>query len=344
MKQKRRTPVLKLKGAQRFSLDANELVKIHDLMLKARILEERLIKMYKQSDGYFWIGGPGEEAFNVPLGLQVDKGEGLDHDFLHLHYRSSAILLAMGILEPMDAVRMMKNTATDPFSGGRNFINHFSFKRFNVAPISSPIEVQYAQAIGTGIAHRRHGGTGLTIVNGGDAGSAEGEFASCLIWSSRPQFELPILIIVMNNGWGISTHASTQHGERTIADRAKAFGIQTAVIDGNDVETSYQTIRDAMQYIRTERRPFFIEARVSRLYGHSSASGANFVSEEKDALAEFEKKLVSGDILSPGMIAETRQKYEEEMLELWKRVKEEPMPDPATIYDHTYFGQKGRYW
>src|SRR5215210_3544085 len=64
-------------------------LRLHDLMLRSRVLEDRLITMYKQGDGYFWIGGPGEEAFNVPLGLLVDQGQGVDHDFLHLHYRSS---------------------------------------------------------------------------------------------------------------------------------------------------------------------------------------------------------------------------------------------------------------
>src|SRR3954471_3373139 len=79
-----------------FKLEPELLIQIHDKMVKARVLEERLIRMYKQSDGYFWIGGPGEEAFNVPLGLMIKKGQGLDNDYLHLHYRSGAILTAMG--------------------------------------------------------------------------------------------------------------------------------------------------------------------------------------------------------------------------------------------------------
>src|SRR5579885_2113528 len=84
-------------------LGADRLLKIHELMVRARLLEERLIKMSKGGDGFFWIGGPGEEAFNVPLGLQVKKGNGVNHDFLHLHYRSSAIVLAMGA-QPIDSI------------------------------------------------------------------------------------------------------------------------------------------------------------------------------------------------------------------------------------------------
>src|SRR5262245_54865802 len=82
-------------------------VAIYQHMLRSRLLEERLITMYKQGEGFFWIGGPGEEAFNVPLGLLVDKGQGLDHDYLHLHYRSSGTLLAMGA-DPIDSIRQLR--------------------------------------------------------------------------------------------------------------------------------------------------------------------------------------------------------------------------------------------
>ena len=270
---------------------------MHDLMVQARVLEERLIQMYKSGHGYFWIGGPGEEAFNVSLGLLMKKGQGLDYDYLHAHYRQSATLLALGE-NPIGALRQMKNTATDPYSGGRNFAGHFSRREWNIAPVSSPIEVQYAIAPGTARAQKRHGGKGLTIVQGGDAGTAEGDFATCLIWASRPGFELPMLIIVTNNQYGISTPAGTQHGERHIADRGKAFGMKTGVIDGNDPELAYAGIKDAMDYVRKERKPFVLEAMVSRLYGHSSSSGANYVTEEADCITQFEKKLEQAGHLS----------------------------------------------
>jgi 2-oxoisovalerate dehydrogenase E1 component alpha subunit len=328
-----------------FRLDVKTLLQIHDHMVKARCLEEREIRMYKQNDGYFWIGGPGEEAFQIPLGMQVQKGEGKDYDYLHLHYRSSGILTAMGILEPIDAFRQMKNTANDPFSGGRNFANHFSFRRYNVPPIASTIETQYATAIGSGIAQKAHGGTGITIVNGGDAGTAEGEFSSCLVWASREDAELPILIIVANNEFGISTPYKGQHPKgKQISDIARGYGIPAVTIDGNDVETSWFAIKEAMDYIRTERKPYFIECKVSRLYGHSSASGCNFRPDELDCLVEFEKKLEKAGILSRKEMDLLRKQYEEEFLAISKQVREEPLPDPSTIYDHTFYGQKGRYW
>jgi 2-oxoisovalerate dehydrogenase E1 component alpha subunit len=313
------------------------------MMVKARVLEERLIRMYKQSDGYFWIGGPGEEAFNIPLGLQIHKGQGLDYDFMHFHYRSLAIMTALG-MEPVDAMRQMKNTVNDPFSGGRNFGNHFSARKWNVVPVTSTIETQYQTAIGTGIAHRRHGGKGITIVNGGDAGTAEGDFASCLVWASRKGQELPILMIVTNNQWGISTQFDGQHGETQISDRGKAFNIRSRTINGNDVEESWTAIQEAMEYVRKERKPYLLEARVSRLYGHSSATGCNYVSEEMDCLTTFESKLEAAGVLSRKEMDSIRERYVQEFLEISQKVKQEPLPEPSTIYDHVYYGQKGRYW
>ncbi len=323
-------------------LEPSELLRMHEIMVVSRALEERLIRMQRQGQGYFWIGGPGEEAFNTALGLLVDKGEGLDHDYLHLHYRSSATLTAMGA-PPLDALRQMHTTVTDPYSGGRNFVGHFAVREWNVVPVSSPIEVQYSVSIGTGLAQRRHGGRGITIVQGGDAGTAEGDFASCLIWASRPGAELPMLIIVTNNQWGISTPAATQHGEQHISDRGKAFGMRTAIVDGNDVEASYFAMKEAMEYVRTERKPFLLEAYVSRLYGHSSSSGSNRVEDEVDCLDVIEATLARAGLRSLEESAALREAKAAEMAELAKQALSEPQPAPETIWDHVFVedGAKG---
>ncbi len=232
------SPVVHVENGKEERLTPELLVQMHSHMVMARVLEERMIRMYKQGDGYFWIGGPGEEALNVPLGMLVHKGQGPEYDYLHLHYRSSATVLAMGA-DPVDSLRQMKNTKSDPYSGGRNFCNHYSMRKWNVVPVSSPIEVQFSMAPGTAIANKRAGGKGITIVQGGDAGTAEGDFATCLVWSSRPENPLPVLMIVANNQWGISTAAAGQHGEKRVSDRGKAFGIECASFDAQDPEVSY---------------------------------------------------------------------------------------------------------
>lgn len=322
-------------GAAALPLPKDLLVRMHELMVEARALEERLIQMYKQGHGYFWIGGPGEEAFNVPLGLLMKRGQGPDYDYLHAHYRQSGTVLALGE-EPIGALRQMKNTASDPYSAGRNFAGHFSKRAWNIVPVSSPIEVQYAMAPGTAWVQKRHGGDGITIVTGGDAGTAEGDFASCLIWSSRPGNELPILIVVTNNQWGISTSAAGQHSEQHIADRGKAFGIRSKTIDGNDPVTAYLELQEAMAYVRKERKPFLMEAMVSRLYGHSSASGANFVSNEADCLQSYETYLEQHGVLARADMDALRKKWVDALAEQYRQVREEPLPEGETIWKHIF--------
>ena len=315
-------------------LPAELALRVYDLMLRSRLLEKRLITMYKQGDGFFWIGGPGEEAFNVPLGLLANKGQGLQDDYLHLHYRSSATLLAMGA-DPVDSLRQMKNTATDPYSKGRNFAGHYSVRKWNVVPVTSPIEIQYSIAIGTARA-QREGSKGITIVQGGDAGTAEGDFATALVWSSRKGNELPLLMIVTNNRWGISTSYAGQHGYDQISERGRAFGMPVTVVDGNDPEASYAALTKAIDYVRTERKPYLLEAMVSRLRGHSSASGANLVKGEVDCVTEFENRLEERRLMTRAQIDQLRKQYTQELLEASQKVLEEPMPTPESAFDYVF--------
>ncbi len=349
----------------RLELPKELLLKMHDLMVKTRALEERLIKVYRAGDSFFWIGGPGEEAFGVPLGLLIHKGQGPEYDMLHLHYRCTPTLIAMGMTME-DSLRLMMNRSTDPSTGGRNFCNHYCFPQWNLLPVSSPIEVQYGMAIGTAVVQRRRnfqagrGSSeaakkgaagkatnttvkGISIITGGDAGTAEGDFASCLVWASRPGFELPMFITVQNNKWGISTGYDGQHGEKYIADRGKAFGIRTAVFNGNDPIETYLGIQTEMEYIRRTGKPVLAEFRVSRLYGHSSATGGNR-EVDVDPVELFEKRLVDNKVLTVDAAKAIWKNYEDEGRRAADVVRQEPVPTAASIWDHTYVNNENADW
>ncbi len=324
-----------------------KLLELHDLMVRSRVLEDRLIKIYRSGEAFFWIGSPGEEAFGVPLGLLTKNGRGPSYDYLHLHYRGTPTLIAMG-MPFIDSIRLMMNRVTDPSTGGRNFCNHYCYPDWNVVPVSSPIEVQYIQALGTAhvqAQYKKEGKDwGITVVTGGDAGTAEGDFASCLVWASRKGHELPMLITVTNNWWGISTSYEGQHGESAIADRAKAFGIRSRVINGNDPIESYLALQEEIEYIRKTGKPSFVEARVSRLNGHSSASGANKVESEVDATKDFEKKLIEKGLITPAQVETKWKSYEDECFQIQTQVRGEAPPSPDSIWEHTFVAGSEPDW
>lgn len=324
-------------------LNSKVVIQMLDLMIKSRVLEERLIKIYRAGESFFWIGGPGEEAWGVPLGMLARVGKGLDFDFMHLHYRCTPTVLAMGV-SMLDSIRLMTNRATDPSTGGRNFSNHYAFPEMNIAPVTSPLEVQYPIACGTAHAQKRHGKKSISVVTGGDAGTAEAEFASALILSSRKGKELPVLITVQNNKWGISTHYDGQHGENEIADRARGFNIKSRVINGNDPIETYLAIEEDMAYIRKTGKPAFIEAHVSRLYGHSSASGANQEKNEVDPVKDFEKRVTKSGLLKESDVKAIWEKYEDEGIKALEQARTEPVPTADSIWDNTYVGSENADW
>lgn len=310
-------------------------------MLRTRALEERSIKMSKSGEAYFWIGGPGEEAFNVCLGLQVHKGRGPAHDFLHLHYRNAGILLAMGM--PMiDHTRQLAMRWTDTHSRGRNFVGHYSIPAWNVVPVTSVIEVQFAMAPGTALVQKRHGlknpseNEGISIVVGGEAGTAEGDFETCLNWSTRPEQELPVLMLVTNNKFGISTDLDSVHTHRPIADRAIPYGIRHEMIDGNDPVATWNAIDRAMRYCRRERKPFLLEAMVSRLHGHSSSSGAQRNWNETDPLATFEQKLIDAGAIDATAVLSLKDDAKKEADDAVVKTMKEPEPTRDDVYAFTY--------
>lgn len=324
-------------------LDKSILLQMHESMVKSRVLEERLIKIYRAGESFFWIGGPGEEAWGVPLGMLAKKGQGPEYDYLHLHYRCSPTLVAMG-LDMLDSIRLMTNRVTDKSTGGRNFSNHFCIPEWNIAPVTSPLEVQYPIACGTAHVQKRTKGGGITIVTGGDAGTAEGDFASTLILASRKGQELPMLITVQNNKWGISTAYEGQHGETNIADRAKAFNIKSTVINGNDPIETYKVQSEYMEYIRKTGKPAFIEAMVSRLYGHSSASGANPIPNEVDPVKDFENKLLRSGVLKEADAKKLWADFEAEGVRALEQARTEGVPTPESIWDHVLVDNENADW
>ncbi len=183
---------------------------------------------------------------------------------------------------------------------------------------------------------KRFGGDGVSIVIGGDAGSAEGDFTSCMVWSTRPGIPLPVLMIVTNNGYGISTPARSQHSERHICDRGEPFGIPGEFVDGNDPVATWHALERAFDYCRTTRKPFLLEASVSRLHGHSSSSGAARVKNEPDCVKLFERQLIQQGIIHRELAEAIRHEARDEADAAVVQAMEDAKPTADDVERFTY--------
>jgi 2-oxoisovalerate dehydrogenase E1 component alpha subunit len=143
-------------------------------------------------------------------------------------------------------------------------------------------------------------------------------------------------MIVANNRYGISTPFEGQHGYEQIAERGKAFGMPTVVVDGNDPEATYAALQRAIAYVREERKPYLLEAMVSRLRGHSSASGANLVKGELDCVEAFERKLEARKLLTRAQMDQLRTQYTEELARAVQQVRHEPQPEASAIHEYVF--------
>ncbi len=252
-----------------------------------------------------------------------------------------ALLLLWGSTQK-DALRQMMSRKTDPFTGGRNFVHHYAVPEWNIPPISSVIGIQHSIALGT--AHAQKNAEGITIVTGGDAGTASPDFASSLVWANRPSNPLPLLIVVLNNKFGISTPFEEQHSEKSIINRGRAFGIQTYKVDGNNVEESYDAVQKSIEYVRKNRRPALLEADVSRLYGHSSSSGANYDASQVCPLKIFEKQLIQEKVMSQKDIEKIHRQIFEKLKQEEQEVSQELEPSEESIWSHIYAENEESNW
>ena len=253
-------------------------------MLRTRALEERSIKMSKSGEAYFWIGGPGEEAFNVCLGLQIHKGFGPAFDYtppaLSQRRRHARDGHADDRPHPPtgDALRPIRTRRAATSSATTRV------KEWNVVPVTSVIEVQFAMAPGTALVQKRHG---LEPRRGrGDHGRGRrrgrhrgGRLRALPELDARgPGNELPVLMMRHQQPLRHLDRPATEHGEQHVADRAIPYGIRGETVDGNDPVVIWNAIDRAMRYCRRETqavlarsdgvaaaRPLVVERRAAEL-------------------------------------------------------------------------------
>ncbi len=288
----------------RASLDNDTLLRLYRAMLKPRLIEERMLILLRQGKVSKWFSGIGQEAISVGVTAAMKPEEYI----LPMH-RNLGVFTTREI--PLYRLFTQWQGKMSGFTKGRDRSFHFGTQEFNIVGMISHLGPQLGVADGIALAHKLRNEKAVTAVFTGEGGTSEGDFHEALNVASV--WQLPVLFCIENNGYGLSTPTTEQYNCEHLADRAKGYGMESHIIDGNNILEVYTKISEITEDIRNNPRPVLIEFKTFRMRGHEEASGTKYVPEElmeawgeKDPLLNFEKYLIQEDILSQ----ETKDSYE----------------------------------
>jgi 2-oxoisovalerate dehydrogenase E1 component len=288
----------------RASLDNDTLLRLYRAMLKPRLIEERMLILLRQGKVSKWFSGIGQEAISVGVTAAMKPEEYI----LPMH-RNLGVFTTREI--PLYRLFTQWQGKMSGFTKGRDRSFHFGTQEFNIVGMISHLGPQLGVADGIALAHKLRNEKAVTAVFTGEGGTSEGDFHEALNVASV--WQLPVLFCIENNGYGLSTPTAEQYNCEHLADRAKGYGMESHIIDGNNILEVYTKIIEITEDIRNNPRPVLIEFKTFRMRGHEEASGTKYVPEdlmeawgEKDPLLNFEKYLMQEEILSQ----ETKDSYE----------------------------------
>ena len=287
----------------------------------ARALDERMWILNRAGRIPFVITGQGHEGAQVGIAWALQRG----HDWIAPFYRSIATCLTFG-MSPRDIMTAQYATASDPSSGGRQMPGHYGSHEHNLVSVSSPVATQILHAVGIALAAkvRKTGQVAMTFM--GEGSSNQGDVHEGLNFAAI--HKLPFIFVVENNGYAISVPMARQVSVTTSRSRAAGYGIPGVIVDGTDVLACYAAAREAVARARAGEGPTLIEAKVTRLTGHSSDDQQTKYRSEEELAAERER-----DPLPPfrDAAARSRRPHRRDRGAA-RRPRSRPLVDDATDY------------
>jgi 2-oxoisovalerate dehydrogenase E1 component len=256
------------------------LLDAYQTMLRARLVDEKTIILYKQNKCHFQIGVAGHEAVQVAVSNTFKAA----HDWFYPYYRDMALCSGLGMTDGEFFLNAL-NKLDDPNSHGRQMPMHYGCKRLNIVNQSSPTGTQYLQAVGCALTSKLKGLDEVTYVSSGEGSCAQGDFHEALNWAAREK--LPMVLLVQNNNYAISVHVSEQIAGGSVAKMARGYeGLEVVEVDGTNLLECLPVIEAAYQRARAGHGPTLIEAHVPRLQSHSISDNHQKYRSEEDLASE----------------------------------------------------------
>ncbi len=319
---------------ERDKFKKKQLIKLYKGMLKPRLIEEKMLKLLRQGKISKWFSGIGQEAIAVGSTMALNKDE-----YIFPMHRNLGVFTSRGI--PLNRLFGQWQGKLEGFTNGRDRSFHFGTNEFRIVGMISHLAAQLSLADGVGLANKLSKQNQVCLAFTGEGGTSEGEFHEAL--NMAAVWQLPVIFIIENNGYGLSTPVAEQYACEKLSDRAKGYGMQGLTIDGNNVLEVYHTISSLGEDIRQNPRPVLVECMTFRRRGHEEASGTKYVPKElmeyweaKDPIHNFESFLLSEQIINEEEILDLRDEFKNEIETELSKASTFRDPDSNNEIDDVY--------
>lgn len=281
-----------------------ELVHLYEQILRPRMIEEKMLILLRQGKISKWFSGIGQEAISVGAVNAIEQDE-----FILPMHRNLGVFTGRQI--PYHRLFAQFQGKNSGFTKGRDRSFHFGTREHHIVGMISHLGPQLALADGIALAHKLKATQKATLVFTGDGASSEGDFHEAL--NVAAVWDLPVIFVIENNGYGLSTPSSEQFRFKHFTDKGPGYGIKAVRVDGNNLLEVHRTIKELAEDIRKDPKPVIVEAMTFRMRGHEEASGTKYVPQElfvewakKDPVENFERYLKRQKVLNAQKIEEIR--------------------------------------
>ena len=303
--------------AHKKNLSHQELIALYKHLLLPRMIEEKMLVLLRQGKVSKWFSGIGQEAIAVGATLALQEDEWI----MPLH-RNLGVFTTRKM--PLHKLFMQWQGNKEGYSKGRERSFHFGSKEHFICGMISHLGPQLAVADGTSLAYKLKHQQKVSLAFSGDGGTSEGDFHEAL--NVAAVWDLPVIFLIENNGYGLSTPINEQYRCNNLIDKAIGYGMEGIQIDGNNILAVYDTIKGVREYCIQHQKPYLIECKTFRMRGHEEASGTKYVPQElfeewskKDPIKNYEDWLLNENIVDAKNIEDIKNEFkqyiESELLE-----------------------------
>lgn len=295
----------------RKKLKDDTLLSLYKNILKPRMIEEKMLLLLRQGKIAKWFSGIGQEAISVGVAAALNT----DEYILPMH-RNLGVFTTRQI--PLNRLFSQFQGKPGGFTQGRDRSFHFGTQEYKIVGMISHLGPQLGVADGIALGNLLKKNKKVTAVFSGDGGASEGDFHESI--NTAAVWDLPVIFVIENNGYGLSTPSNEQFRCKSFADKAIGYGIEGVTVDGNNILKVYETVKQLAESMRENPRPVLLECITFRMRGHEEASGTKYVPKElfevwgkKDPVNNFERFLLNEGVLSEFNIETLRADIKKEI-------------------------------